>query len=91
MRSKYRCFMPKCPYCSEELRLKLSAQNISEIDSDFYDTMESYIESSPRMLRGILKSQMVRIAEYPPLVQLIACAYCDTLLSAKIQDRSIRG
>lgn len=83
--------MPKCPYCSEELRLKLSAQNISEIDPEFYDIMESYIESSPRMLRGILKSKIGRIAEFPPLVQLIACAYCDTLLSAKIQDNSSRG
>jgi len=83
--------MPKCPHCSEELRLKLSAIEISEIDPYYIDLLESYIERQPRLLRRVIKSQLSRIQEFPPLVQVIVCAYCDSLLNATIQTNAIRS
>lgn len=82
--------MPKCPYCSEELRLKLSVQGISEVDPDYYIIINSYVESLPKLLRRIYKSQLERMQEHIPLVELIVCAYCDTLLNAKMQITTSR-
>jgi hypothetical protein len=83
--------MPKCPYCSEELRLKLSAIEISEIDPTYSALLESSMESLPRWLRRLTKSHLSRIQEYSPLVQLIVCAYCDSVLNATIQNNAIRS
>ncbi|MFX0054917.1 MAG: hypothetical protein ACFFAX_11105 [Promethearchaeota archaeon] len=77
--------MPKCPYCSEELRVRLTGSFISEIDDDYLQQIEAFIQRLPRFVRGTFKSQIGRVNEHPPLVNLLVCVYCDSVLSAEIQ------
>jgi len=73
--------MPICPYCKKELRLKLSAQFIAEIDPLFYDVVRAQLQRGPKIFQGFMNSQLEKIGEYPIMIMIIACAECDAALS----------
>ncbi|UCG90749.1 MAG: hypothetical protein JSU57_03180 [Candidatus Heimdallarchaeota archaeon] len=77
--------MPICPYCTDELRLKLTAQFIADIDDNYYRTIEAQINRIPRMLRGVMKSQMSCIQQYPMMVEMLVCSACNRVLGSEIQ------
>lgn len=77
--------MPICPYCADELRLKLTAQFIADIDDNYYRTIESQINRIPPMLRGVMKRQISRMQQYPMIVELLVCSACNRVLGSEIQ------
>ena len=77
--------MPKCPYCSEELRIKLTGVTVSEIDDEYLSLFEETIQQMPRFIKIAFKSRKDQLQKYPQLVNLLVCSYCDTVISAKIQ------
>jgi hypothetical protein len=82
--------MPKCPHCSEELRIKFSGKFVSEIDEEYFSLLETFLQRMPRFVRGAVKSQWNRLNEEPPLVNLIVCSWCDTVISAELQKLGSR-
>ncbi|MFX1475419.1 MAG: hypothetical protein ACFFCO_08090 [Promethearchaeota archaeon] len=79
--------MPRCPYCDEELQLKLSAAFISEIDTSYYKTFEEAIERMP-FGRGMMRKHLDHLEKNPPAVNILVCASCDRVITAKIWQSS---
>lgn len=77
--------MPKCPYCSEELRIKLAGIVVSEIDDEYWSLIETFVQQMPRFIRIAFKSRLDRLHEHLPLVNLLVCSYCDSVISAEMQ------
>jgi hypothetical protein len=77
--------MPNCPYCSQELNLRLTAQFISEVDPTYYKAVESLIDQMPRLFRGLVRKQVSRIEKYPILAEVVVCAECDRVLDLNLQ------
>jgi hypothetical protein len=77
--------MPKCPYCSEELRIKLIGLVVSEIDDEYWSLIETFVQQMPRFVRIAFKSRLKLLQEHLPLVNLLVCSYCDTVISAEMQ------
>jgi hypothetical protein len=77
--------MPNCPYCNQELNLRLTAQYISEIDSNYYKAVNSLMDQMPRLFRGILRNQFDRMQKYPILAEIVLCAECDRVLDLNLQ------
>ena len=82
--------MPKCPYCSEELRIKLTGLFVSKIDDEYWSLFETFVQRMPRLVKWAFKSHLgqkkdAREIEYPPLVNLLVCSYCDSVISAEMQ------
>jgi hypothetical protein len=77
--------MPKCPFCSEELRIKLAAGFVSEFDDDFFSMLDAFAGRMSRLARGAIRSQFGRLKENPPLVNMIVCSSCDSVISAEMQ------
>jgi hypothetical protein len=78
--------MPKCPFCSEELRIKLAAEFVSEFDDEFFSKLDAFAGRMSRLARGVVRSQFGRLRENPPLVNMIVCSNCDSVISAEIQE-----
>ena len=77
--------MPKCPYCSEELRIKLAGAFVSEFDEEFFSSLDAYVGRMSRMARGVIRSQYGRLRDNPPLVNMLVCSNCDSIINAEIQ------
>jgi hypothetical protein len=77
--------MPKCPYCSKELSLRLSAQFLSEIDAVYEEVLDKYIEQMPGVFKGWLRSQLKqRLYKYPTMVEMLVCVECDSVIHASV-------
>jgi hypothetical protein len=79
--------MPRCPYCDEELQLRLSAAFITEIDTSYYKVYEEAIERMP-FGHGIMRKQLDRLEKNPPAVNILVCALCDRVITAKTWQSS---
>ncbi|OLS25523.1 MAG: hypothetical protein ThorAB25_22300 [Candidatus Thorarchaeota archaeon AB_25] len=82
--------MPKCPYCSEELRIKLAGVFVDQIDDEYWPRIETFVQQLPRVSRIAFKSRVGRVKdhverEHPLFVNLLVCSYCDSVLSAEVQ------
>ncbi len=82
--------MPKCPHCSEELRIKLAGLFVYEIDDEYWSQIETFVQRMPRVTRIAFKSRMGREKdqierEHPPFVNLLVCSYCDSVIGAEMQ------
>jgi hypothetical protein len=82
--------MPKCPYCSEELRIKLAGIFVDEIDDEYWSLIETFVQRLPRVTRIAFKSRLIREKDQtergiPPFINLLVCSYCDTVISAELQ------
>lgn len=76
--------MPLCPYCEKELRLKLSAQFVTQIDEKYHQIMENQIARLPGMMKGMMRSQLSQIQNQPIMVELLLCVECDKVIYADI-------
>ena len=77
--------MPKYPYCSKELRIKLAGAFVSEFDEDLFSSLDAYVGRISRMARGVIRFQYGRLKENPPLVNMLVCSNCDSVIGAEIQ------
>lgn len=77
--------MPTCPYCSQELNLRLTAQFISDIDSSYYKAVNSLIARMPSLFQGLVRKQLNRMEKFPILAEVIVCAECDRVLDVNLQ------
>jgi len=77
--------MPKCPYCNEELRVRLSALFVSEIDENYEKALASFIDRGPGFFKSFLKSQIEMAKKYPMLLNVLSCAKCDATLDLEPQ------
>ncbi|RMG39743.1 MAG: hypothetical protein D6732_03870 [Methanobacteriota archaeon] len=79
--------MPKCPYCKSELKIKLSAQYVDEIDPSFYSLAERQLQMMPALLRGLLQQVSQAVAHQSIPVYILSCANCDTFLDVEFKIR----
>ena len=79
--------MPRCPYCDEELRLRLSAAFISELDTSYTKIYEAAIERVP-FGKGLMRKQLAKMEKNPPAVNLLVCAICDRVITANVWQSS---
>jgi hypothetical protein len=77
--------MSKCPYCSEELRIKLAGRFVSVFDDEFFSALDVFVQRMSRLARGAVRSQFGRVRENPPFVNMIVCSNCDNVISAEVQ------
>jgi hypothetical protein len=82
--------MPKCPYCSEELRIKLTGLFVHEIDDEYWSLLDTFVQRMPRYAKMAFKSRLnrekdQRERENLPFVNLLVCSYCDAVISAEMQ------
>ncbi len=85
-----RIIMPICPHCKEELRIKISAQIISEYDDKMEEVYTNYINKSPMMPRGLRKFMVGMLPigrRYPMLGMILSCAKCDSVISIQTQNQ----
>ena len=66
--------------------MKLAADFVSDFDEEFFSKLDAFAGRMSRMARGVVRSQFGRLRENPPLVNMIVCANCDSVISAEIQQ-----
>jgi hypothetical protein len=81
--------MPVCPYCKNELQTKLSASFIDEVDPKIIEYVQEFINRTSMGQKmgmfGRLSPHIQMLIDNPPIVGIITCATCDTVLNIDTQ------
>ncbi len=77
--------MTICPHCKSTLRIKLSAQYISQIDDSFYEIMDRTLQFMPKFFQGLF--ERAKEFQQPIPVYVLSCSQCDSFLDLIFGNR----
>jgi hypothetical protein len=95
--------MSLCPYCEKELKFRLSAQFIDEVDPKFIEVYQEGLKRYQLMIEKTLSGYKIDtrtwfspvyspfLAEFPPMVELITCVNCNTATHVNLHKRAYMG